>query len=183
VTSDELYISVDVETSGPIPGRYSLLAIGAVVVGSPHQRFYMELRPISPEFDMKAMAVSRLSLEHLLVSGTDPAEGMRSFARWVELQSREQTPVFVGFNAAFDWAFINWYFHTYIGSNPFGFAPLDIKALYMGAFGSSWADTRSSRLRIGLRSVQPTTHNALDDAVWQAEAFQQILDRRLNPRG
>ncbi|MFL1482375.1 3'-5' exonuclease, partial [Pseudomonas grimontii] len=26
---DELYVSVDVETSGPIPGEYSLLSIGA----------------------------------------------------------------------------------------------------------------------------------------------------------
>ena len=31
----ECYISVDVEAAGPIPGTYSLLSIGACVVGNP----------------------------------------------------------------------------------------------------------------------------------------------------
>ena len=41
----EIYISVDVETSGPIPGEYSLLSIGARSVGHPEQNFYSELKP------------------------------------------------------------------------------------------------------------------------------------------
>lgn len=38
--SDELYISVDVETSGPVPGIYSLLSIGACLVSEPAQSIY-----------------------------------------------------------------------------------------------------------------------------------------------
>lgn len=179
--AEELYISVDVEASGPIPGQYSLLSLGAVVVEDPQRNFYIEFKPISPNFDPNAIAASHLSLEHLLVSGADPVEAMGSFTRWVEAQALHRAPVFVGFNAAFDWSFVNWYFHTYTGRNPFGFAPLDIKALYMGAFGGTWADTRSSRLKLKLRP-QPATHNALDDATWQAEIFEQIL-RHLALRG
>ncbi|RLA29121.1 MAG: 3'-5' exonuclease, partial [Gammaproteobacteria bacterium] len=35
----EVYLSVDVETSGPIPGEYSLLTIGACDVSDPKQTF------------------------------------------------------------------------------------------------------------------------------------------------
>ena len=38
----ETYISVDVEAAGPIPGAYSLLAIGACVVGNINKTFYIE---------------------------------------------------------------------------------------------------------------------------------------------
>jgi len=46
----ELYIAVDVEADGPIPGPYSMLSLGMAVVGHSELRFYSELRPISTEF-------------------------------------------------------------------------------------------------------------------------------------
>jgi hypothetical protein len=39
----DVLVSVDVETSGPAPGRYSLLAIGACLVDNPGHSFYVEL--------------------------------------------------------------------------------------------------------------------------------------------
>jgi len=39
--------SVDIESSGPIPGEYSMLSIGACVVGNTKDSFYAELKPIS----------------------------------------------------------------------------------------------------------------------------------------
>jgi hypothetical protein len=72
--------------------------------------------------------------------------------------------VFVGFNAPFDWSFVNYYFHKYLGSNPFGFSSLDIKAYYMGATGCAWSDTRSSRMSVDLGLHQKGDHNALNDA-------------------
>lgn len=55
------------------------------------------------------------------------------FQGWVERAAgADGVPVFVGLNAPFDWSFINYYFHYLLKSNPFGFAALDIKALYMG---------------------------------------------------
>lgn len=38
--ADEVFISVDVETSGPILGEYSLLSIGACLVGGRDKTFY-----------------------------------------------------------------------------------------------------------------------------------------------
>ena len=72
----DCYISVDVEAAGPIPGTYSLLSIGACVVGNPGQSFYSELKPISGAFVAKAMAVHGLSLETLKQTGEAPATAM-----------------------------------------------------------------------------------------------------------
>lgn len=42
----EVFISVDIEASGPIPGEYSLLSIGACMVDNPDESFYAELKPV-----------------------------------------------------------------------------------------------------------------------------------------
>ncbi len=51
--ADTVYFSVDVEASGPVPGLYNLVSIGAVPVGRDaeswkpeDERFYVELKPI-----------------------------------------------------------------------------------------------------------------------------------------
>jgi ribonuclease T len=53
----EVYIVVDVEASGPTPGQYSLLSIGACTPGGSRQTFYVELQPDSDVFTPEAMEV------------------------------------------------------------------------------------------------------------------------------
>lgn len=172
--SHEVFISVDIEASGPIPGAYSMLAIGACVVGNDSERFYAELRPINDGSRAEAMAVVGKSLEDFQMSGRDPAEGISAFGEWVRRVSGDGTPVFVGFNATFDWSFVNWYFETFFCENPFGIGGLDIKSFYMGLSGCAWESTRSSRLPVEYRGVKPLTHNALDDAVEQSGIFERM---------
>lgn len=112
-------------------------------------------------------------LEYFAENGTGAANAMAAFKEWVE-KNCSDSPVFVGFNAAFDWGFVNWYFLQYVGSNPFGFAPLDIKAYFAGASGVDWDDTRSSRLPQEVRAKNPDEHDALSDAVAQAATFKNI---------
>lgn len=174
----EVYISVDVETSGPIPGTYSMLALGACEVGRMDRRFYVELRPTGELFVPDAMKVVGRSLADFAESGNEPVTAMAEFKDWILQVSEGRDPVFVGFNATFDWSFVNWYFHTYLGDNPFGFGGIDIKSYYMGLAGCRWADTRSSRIPNQFKGESPHTHNALDDAVEQAEMFKRMFDRR-----
>lgn len=173
---DPLYISVDVETAGPYPGRYSLLAIGACLVDDPDEAFYTELRPASTEADAEALAVSGLSLERLAAEGEPPEQGVGRFASWVErVTPGDRRPVFVAFNAPFDWMFMTDAFHRYLGHNPFGHSALDVKALAMGVTGVGWLDTSFTAVaeRFGLEAALP--HHALEDARLQAEVFRRIL--------
>jgi DNA polymerase III epsilon subunit-like protein len=174
-TPPELYISVDIEASGPVPGLFSMLALGACVVGRPDDSFYAELRPINDAFVEAALRVSRLSMQRLLSEGREPAEAMKAFAAWVNERAHGCRPVFVAFNGGFDWSFVNWYFHRFVVDNPFGIGGIDIKAYYMGLVGSDWADTSSSRLPDRFVSSRQHTHNALDDARAQADTFSKLL--------
>lgn len=171
----EIFISVDVETAGPIPGEYSLLTIGACQVDKPDKTFTCELKPITLNADPKALEVTGLSLTRLQLEGLEPQQAMREFNQWLQsLTDTESDIVFVGFNAPFDWSFINYYFHRYLGENPFGFAALDIKSMYMGATNSTWRQTRSSEITKHLQPTLAGDHDALHDAQYQAELFRLI---------
>lgn len=174
----EIFVSVDVETSGPIPGEYSLLTIGACDAYQDQQTFACEVKPISRNADPKALEVTGLSLDELERDGLAPTEAMARFAEWLQELLRDGgTLVFVGLNAPFDWSFVNYYFHRFLGANPFGFSALDIKAYYMGATGCRWDETRSSAMAAVLRPRQKGDHRALHDAQYQAELFRLIRHR------
>jgi DNA polymerase III epsilon subunit-like protein len=174
---DEAYISVDVEASGPNPGEYSLLSIGACVAFEPARTFYVELQPVTDAFTPEALGVSGLDLERLRADGVPPRDAMQQFSDWVSQSThRDQHPVFVGFNAPFDWMFVADYFHRFLGHNPFGHKALDIKALFMGTTGARWDETRyrdiAAHYRIEQRSL---THDALEDALAQAALLRSVL--------
>lgn len=171
----ERYISVDVETAGPIPGKFSLLTIGACVTDDFDIRFQCSLKPLNGNFIKEALDVTQLSLEALKKDGQMPQEAMQSFADWVEkICTDKYTPVFVGLNAPFDWSFVNYYFHEFIGKNPFGISALDIKSLYMGKTNCSWNETTSKKMADKLKPILGGTHDALEDAIYQAELFNLI---------
>ncbi len=173
---EEAYISVDVEAAGPVPGEYSMLSLGACLVNTPEVTFYAEFRPINDRFVSAALKVSGLTLEQLAKTGRDPAGTMRTFHDWVREVAKDQIPVFVGFNASFDWSFVNWYFHVFVGENPFGISALDIKSYYMGLSGCFWKETTLGNLPQQFQPSHQHTHNALDDAIAQAEIFKKLLE-------
>jgi DNA polymerase III alpha subunit (gram-positive type) len=173
----EVFISVDVETSGPIVAEYSMLALGACLVASPKVSFSVMLKPISKKVVAEALAVTGLSLEQADEDGLSPEVGMAQFKEWIAEQvPKDATPVFVGLNAPFDWSFVNYYFHRFCGNNPFGFTALDIKALFMGATGCAWHDTKSSAIAELVHPTLVGDHNALHDAQYQAELFRLVMN-------
>jgi len=174
--ASETYISVDVETAGPAPSLYSLLSIGACTVLNEKNTFYVELQPVHENALPEALRISRLSLERLKEQGLHPKEAMSKFETWLgEVNPGVTRPVFVAFNAPFDWMFVNDYFHKYLGRNPFGHSALDIKALYLGLHGVSWDDTHMLNVASRYLGDRVLTHHALQDAVDQAEIFRQML--------
>lgn len=179
--TDEVLICVDVETAGPVPGQYAMLSIGACLVMNIAANFYIELKPDREDVVPEALAISGLDMDALQKNGEDPVAAMKAFASWVYvIAPAPARPVFVAFNASFDWMFINDYFHRYLGENPFGHSALDIKSYFMGQMGVNWADTSMQRISSFFLEERRLTHNALRDAQDQAEIFQKIL--KANPK-
>ncbi|EJD6309518.1 TPA: 3'-5' exoribonuclease [Raoultella planticola] len=172
----EIFISVDIEASGPVPGKYNLLSIGACLVSDTDVNFTCELKPITREYIPAALEVTGLTLEELEDRGLPPEEAMLAFKNWIDQVTSSTTlPVFVGLNAPFDWSFVNYYFHVYLGENPFGFSALDIKALFMGRLVKSWTESKSSHMTQFLGVPMTANHDALKDAIFQANLFNAIM--------
>ena len=179
----EAYISVDVEAAGPLPPTYSMLSLGAVVVDDPQATFYVEFKPLNDKSVPAAMKVVGRTLQDFARTGRDPKDAMAGFRDWLGSVAQAATPVFVGFNATFDWAFVSFYFHQYLGENPFGIGGVDIKSYYMGLSGGTWEDTRSSRIAAEFKDASRRhTHNALDDALEQAELFRRMRQKSAESR-
>jgi ribonuclease T len=177
----EGFISVDVETSGPVPGTYSLLAIGACLVENTDERFYIELKPVREAFDTGAVEISwpgvpaEETLARLAHEGHDPTVAMRSFRDWVLRVTDGAKPVYVAWGAAFDWAFTHYEFAASGLEDPFGYAPLDIKSYWAGRADISLEETRKSKLPSWLQEgLGEHTHRADEDAVRQAAMFKRM---------
>jgi ribonuclease T len=183
VAKPEVPVSVDIEASGPSPGTGSLVAIGACLVDDPEVGFYREVRPIEGlPWDASAEEVHGLSRDHLAAVGLDAATAMTSFAAWLDEVAPSASPIFVGFNAPFDWMFVADYFHRFLGRNPFGVSGIDLKSVFMGRHGvREWALT-TKRHALAVHPVSRAhTHNALDDARMQAQLASELLDRAAPP--
>lgn len=185
---DMNYFCVDCEASGPVPPLYSLLSVGITVVrpeGDRHvvgESMYVELRPEFPGADPGALAVCGLDLERLRREGVPAVEAMSRIRSWVVARNAgsSERPVFVGHNAVFDWAYVQYYFqHTKI-DNPFGYKAIDSKSLAMGRLGVGWNQTSKENLErvLGLPPQDPAqVHRADYDAQYQALILQKLLDR------
>jgi ribonuclease T len=173
----EVLISIDVEASGPSPGTGSLLSIGACLVGDPRVSFYRELKPIEGlPWERSAERVHKLRRADLERDADAPPQAMADFVAWVEEVADGGLPVFVGFNAPFDWMFVADYLHRFVGRNPFGYSALDLKAVFLGRHAvPRWAHTTKEHV-LALHPVPGRhTHHALDDARRQAEIARLLL--------
>lgn len=160
------YIMVDVESDGPIPGDFSLVCFGAVVVRDGlADTFYGRLRPISERWQPEALAVSGFSREETLAFD-EPAMVMREFGSWIGAKSKGR-PIFVSDNNGYDWSFVNWYFHHFTGANPFGFSSMNLGSLYKGAVRDTFQTFKHLR-----RTAH--THHPVDDARGNAEAMLEF---------
>ena len=97
----------------------------------------------------------------------EPREVMQHFANWIAEAGR---PMFISDNNGFDWQFVNWYFHHFLGENPFGHSSTNLSSLYKGVVRDTHANFKH------LRKTKHT-HNPVDDARGNAEALLQITEQ------
>jgi len=181
----DVFFMVDIEASGPIPGDYSMLSLGAVIVGQHtppyHKSFYVEIKPLPGAKDeLEAMRVNGLDLSELEREGLDPNLAMTKFRQWVIEQADPNImrPVMVS-NGTFDYMFVTWYFHHFHVRSPFTVNSLDCKSFYLGMnrtvrWGQTSARSIKARHPEWFSNAQKHNHNALDDALGQAEWFHKM---------
>ena len=189
----EIYISTDVESDGPIPGPHSMLSLGAVAYTEDLEQvdtFSVNLEQM-PDATMnertkvefwdknpKAWAACRENQK-------DPQEGMKMFCTWLhDLEQRYNGKVvFVAYPAGFDWTFVYWYLIKFMGYSPFSFSALDIKTMAMTMMKSQFRGATKRKMPNRWFEKLPHTHVALDDALEQGALFcnmmKELRERRL----
>ena len=162
------YIVVDVESDGSIPNLYSMVCFGAVIVEpSLTKTFYGKTKPISDLFIPEALAISGISREQHLAFD-DPKEVMLEFESWIK-ENCIDNPMFISDNPAFDWQWINYYFHFYLGRNPFGHSARRIGDLYCGMMKNASLNKEWKKLR-----KTKHTHDPIMDSKGNAEALLEM---------
>jgi len=168
------YVVVDVESDGESPYNSSMVCFGAVLVSDMTKTFYGKVKPVSSYYKPEALAISGFTRkEHETFD--DPKIVMYEFADWLRTNSIGK-PVFISDNLAFDWKWIDYYFHRFVGENPFGFSGRRIGDLYCGMKMHSG---KNSEWKYKYRKTKHT-HNPVDDAKGNAEALIAMQNLGLN---
>ena len=140
-----------------------MICFGAVLVRPGlDQTFYGRLKPISEKWIPEALAVSGFSRDECLTFD-EPQSVIQAFADWLK-ETCGDKPMFISDNNGFDWQFINWYFHHFLGRNPFGFSSTNLGSLYKGLVNDTFKNFKH------LRKTRHT-HHPVDDAKGNAEAL------------
>src|SRR5260370_1404660 len=96
---DQIYIVVDIEGNGPVPGQYSMLSLGAAAMTNEQEidTFYQKLQPLTnAKQDPATMTWWQTQPEAWQEVTKDaqlPERVMQQFEDWVK--SFQKTPVFV----------------------------------------------------------------------------------------
>lgn len=158
------YYMTDVEADGPCPAIYSMVSFGSVIVAETAlvESFYGKVCPISGLWIPEALAVSGFTREETLMFD-DPKNVMQKYADWIEATTVGK-PQFISDNNGFDWQFINYYFHYYLGKNPFGHSSRNLGDLYKGMQKDMFKTFKH------LRRTKHT-HNPVDDSIGNVDAL------------
>ena len=183
----ELYVSLDIETDGPAPGLNNMLALGAAVFsrdGKPGPTWYSTLEPcVGAAAHPETAAWWQTQPEawaEVCKDRRHPDEALPDFVAWLEGLGAKKL-VAAAWPAAFDFAFVNYYCHRFVGRNPLGFACLDLRSLAQGlTYSRGYYDLRENQMRQLQGQVDRTglrEHVAVDDAIEQGRLLVALLAR------
>lgn len=174
-------IALDVETTGIIPHKHSILSIGAVDMSNPDRTFYGECRAWDgAEIEDEALAVNGFTREQ----ATDPArpserELITSFVLWAK--ETEASPMMCGMNVGFDRDFIRCACERAgFDRSPFNYRTVDIHSVawfYIMERGSRPPKNLSLNRVLEMTGAgrEPEPHNALTGAMCSAECISRML--------
>jgi len=202
---DELYFFLDVETDGPVPGLDSMIELGMVCCfpdGEEAGRISLALHPLPDALRRESIAKAGCNafwerfpkvLAKIQSEAIHPLMAMAHVSRWVsDIQFRENRSrglVCVTDPAAFDYAFLRYYWERFVPNvrNPFEQRCFDMRSWWAGATGGAYFKSgKQGMKRAGVRWSAPHTHRAVEDAHELAERFfaaRAFLEQRQASQG
>lgn len=179
-TKPELFVSIDIEADGECPGISSMLSFGVAFFsaeGSIVDTFEANLYPLpdtTPSretMDWWGQPAQAKAWAYLRENRRTAEEVMPAFAAVVQKWKATHKLCVIGWPINYDWMWIHYYCHRFLGHNPLGFSARCI-ATY------AWALSKNKSSRQKIPDIErwkpadlPHTHRALDDAIEQGATF------------
>ena len=188
----EIYLSIDVEADGPIPGPYSMLSFGIaafsldkVLLGT-FARNLERLPGAAQHPRVMAWWDSTPDLRAAYARTREDVQPVRDAMlacdAWVTSMRAFGRPCAVGAPAAYDFgAWLYWYLAYAVGDVPeLGFAALDLKSFAFGRIpGSRYRSLGKSTYPPSWTDPDtPHTHVALEDAIEQGTILINAIRER-----
>ena|ERR1700728_2815450 len=178
--NNEVYVSVDIEANGPIPGDNSMLSLGAAAFspdGNLLSTFSINLQETegsTPNKDtMEWWDKNKKAYEASRQNTVDASQAIGQFVSWVN--KLEGKPVFVGYPATYDFMFVYHYIIHFGYQSPFSFSALDIKTYAMAVLKTEYRQSTKKNMPKRWFSDDEHTHVAVEDAVEQGKLFCNML--------
>lgn len=150
--------------------------------GSMIDTFYAKLLPLEGAIEYEGTVRWFKEKEpeawaELLNNADHPERVMREYFSWVK--ALPGLPVFIGYPAGFDFSFVRYYLHRFLGPepdrNPFSHSALDIKTAAMIAMGSTYRDsTKKNMPKYWFSDEFTHDHTALMDSMDQGHLYFSI---------
>lgn len=190
----DLYISIDIEADGPIPGDFSMISLGAAAFLLPSRvpvsTFEVNLQTL-PNAGQNADTMQWWSRfpdawAHATRAPVPAGEAMASLVEWVaaERKTHEADPVMVVY-PSWDYMWVQWYLSKFVpeARSPFGLGSLDVKTLAMVALKiDRFKEAAKRRFPKRWAEGQPKhTHKAVEDAIGQGVLFVNIMNELTLP--
>jgi len=184
----EVYVSIDIEADGHIPGDNSMLSFGAAafVLDSLRSGGFREIGTFEANLEllegaqpnpdtMKWWATQPEAWAECRKGTRHPREVMTEFQTW--LKALPGNPVLAGYPVTYDFMWVHWYFVHFCGfPTPYGFQGLDIKTLVMDRMHCTFRNsTKRNMPKAWFAGTPKHTHKALDDARGQGVLLMNIL--------
>jgi hypothetical protein len=185
MTNNELYVSIDVEADGPIPGEYSMLSLGSAIfepAGQILDKFEVNIRELpTAKRDAETMewwATEPTAWEYCRRNPVEADNAMHSYLDHllnVEKKYRRKL-VCIGYPVTYDFMFVYWYLIKFTGKSPFSFSGIDIKTMAMTIMKSSYKKAGKKYMPRQWFSIDNKhNHTPLEDAIEQGNLFCNML--------
>lgn len=180
-------IVIDTETSGLHPEKNSLLSIGAIDFEHPERRFYGECRVFDGALvSNEALVINGFTEESIRdTSKMTDRELIEKFIAWASASS---DTTFAGENPAFDRDFmketarrygLDWRFaHRTVDLHSVAYAYIRSKGRELPMKNGHTGQDLSATLTLVGMSDTRKAHNALEDALLEAEAFSRLIYKK-----